>query len=241
MSVRVLTTLLLAMVAVGCSGSNTTPNDGVVLEAGAVRERIPRGINPTMVEWRADGVLVPSQDSLVKTPGYVVDSIFPPEEALRRFQETVVGEAPVSLTGGAGSSDAVLRRYWRLLVQGDTLAMSSLVVNRGEFAYLYYPESHDLVNGVPPNVAWLLLGHQSGRGLTRALRAAEDRSPELIGTTCSTPTMQVGSGRIYGPCAVIAHKRGASSPAAGADTIWLAKTLIERDGVHKLMGLHNEL
>lgn len=233
---RSSTRLLLALAALltACAGRDDSTS-GDTRADGVVREPIPRGIDPRMVEWRTDGVLVASQDSLVKTPGYVVDSIFPPEEALRRFQAEVVGPAPLQLAEGAASTDALLRRYWSLLVRHDTLAMTPLVVSKAEFAYLYYPEGAEASNGVPPNVAWMLLGHNSGRGLTRALRAASTRDTTVRAAVCTGLTQRVGQGELYGPCGVVLPSAG------GLDTVWVAKTLFRRNGVHKLMGFHNEL
>jgi hypothetical protein len=202
---------------------------------GVVRQPIPAGVNPSMVEWRADGVLIPSQDSLRKTPGYVVDSVFSPEENLRRFQSTVSGPAPDRLSGGASTTDALLRRYWALLVNKDTLAMTPLIVSRAEYAYLYFPESTEGANGMPPHIGWELILSQTGRGLTRALLAAERGSVTVLRTECSALPVRMGRNTIYGPCGIVIQRDGTEA------TIWLAKTLIERDGVHKLLGLQNEL
>jgi hypothetical protein len=207
-------------------------------KAGFNRQPIPAGIDPKMVEHRSDGVLIPSRDSLLKTPGYVVDSLFTPDEDLRRFRATVAGAPPTTLSGGAASTDALLRRYWTLLSAGDTLAMTSLVVSRGEYAYLYFPYSREASAGMPPAAGWELILAQSGRGLTRALLHAEAvkaRRATVAGTLCSDSPMLVGGGRLYGPCGVILRR------ADGADTLWLAKSLFVRDGVHKLLGLQNEL
>lgn len=195
-------------------------------------------VDPKMIEVRSDGVVIPSRDSLLKTPGYVVDSLFTPEEDLRRFRATVSGPAPTALTLGERSTDALLRRYWTLLTSRDTLAMTSLVVSRGEFAYLYFPYSREAAAGMPPAAGWELILAQSGRGLTRALLHAEAAAAArsaVVGTVCAGSPLLVGAGRLYGPCGVIV--RG----SAGTDTLWIAKSLFVRDGVHKLLGLQNEL
>lgn len=204
------------------------------LDSGAVRQPIPPGIDPAMVTWRGDGLLVPSPDSLQKTPGYVVDSIFPPEVMLARFQAEA-GPPVERLSGGAASMDALLRTYWRALVRGDTLAMRPLVVTRAEFAWLYFPASQEPANGMPPAVSWLLLGNNGGRGLTRALRAAATADSTLLGTTCRPEEVAVGPGRIIGPCAVI--RRVAGRP----DTLWLVQHAFARDGIFKLMSFANDL
>lgn len=207
----------------------TTP-----LEEGAVREPIPPGIDPRMVTWRMDGVLIPSTDSLTKTPGYVVDSIFPMEEMVRRFQAES-GDAVSALSGGERSMDALLRRYWALLVDGDTLAMTPLVASQREFAYVYFPDSRELTDGVPPAISWLMLSSNSGRGLTRALREAGLSEAEPRGTVCQPLELAGGRSRIIGPCAVIRTRGGQR------DTLWFVKHVIERDGIFKLMSFANDL
>ena len=192
-------------------------------------------VEPRMVERRSDGVLIPSQDSLRKTAGYVVDSVFSPAENLRRFQESVSGGRPVRLAGGEPSTEALLRRYWALLSIGDTLAMRPLVVSRAEYAYLYAPVSAEFAAGMPPHIGWEIILSQTGRGLTRALAAARRTPAPILATLCSDTARTVGAGRLYGPCGVVVRR------PTSVDTIWIAKSLFARDGRHKLLGLQNEL
>jgi hypothetical protein len=223
---------LVLLLGSACTGEPGSSADA----AGVTRQPIPEGIDPRMVEWRSDGVLIASQDSMRKTPGYVIDSVFSPEENLRRFQATVVGAPPTALSGGERSTDAVLRRYWALLSTTDTLAMTPLIVSRGEYAFLYFPESAEGPAGMPPHIGWELLLAQTGRGLTRSLAAAaREQSAPVAATVCSDVPRRAGRNTIYGPCGVVIDRAGVR------DTIWIVKTLIERGGVHKLMGLQNEL
>jgi hypothetical protein len=236
---RVLLVALAALTADGCSDPEATrraealANADSPLDEGAVRQPIPRGIDPAMVTWRGDGLLVPTLDSLVKTPGYVVDSIFPMEEMIRRFQ-VEAGPEVSTLAGGSPSMDGLLRAYWSLLASGDTLAMTPLVASKAEFAYLYFPESREPTDGMPPAISWLLLSNNSGRGLTRALRAAAtDRT--IRGTTCQPLVIDAGRNRITGPCGVIRVRAGRP------DTLWFVKHVIARDGIFKLMSFANDL
>ncbi len=213
---------LLAATLAAC-GAKDTPSD------------LPEGVDPRMVERRSDGLLIPSQDSLRKTPGYVIDSVFSPEENLRRFQLTVSAPADGRLRGGAPTTDALLRQYWDLLVASDTLAMSPLIVSRAEYAYLYFPESLEGASGMPPAVGWELIVRQSGRGLARALDQARRAPATVLRTTCSDTPRKIGRLTLYGPCGVVIRRGGAE------ETLWLVKSLLERDGVHKMLGLQNEL
>jgi len=238
-SLLLVATTLTAVLFASCTDSEATRRADALaaadtpLDAGAVREAIPRGIDPAMVTWRGDGVLIPSTDSLVKTPGYVVDSIFPMEEMVRRFQ-TESGSPVAALSGGERSIDALLRAYWSLLARGDTVSMTPLVASQREFAYLYFPASRELTDGVPPAISWLLLGNHSGRGLTRSLSAAAADS-SILGTTCRPLELDAGESRITGPCAVI--RRRADRP----DTLWFVKHVIEHRGIFKLMSFANDL
>jgi hypothetical protein len=221
---RIAAALITALIVIGCGGDRTTSD----------ADR-PAGIDPAMLERRSDGIWIPSQDSLRKTPGYVIDSVFTPEENLRRFQATVAAPANARLTGGAPTTDALLRRYWALLSTSDTLAMTPLIVSRAEYAYLYFPESIEATSGMPPAVGWELIVRQSGRGLTRALFQAQRSPSTVVRTLCSDEPRTMGKSIVYGPCGVVIRRDGAE------ETLWIAKTLLERDGVHKLLGLQNEL
>ncbi len=210
-------------------------NDTTPLDSGAVRQPIPAGIDPAMVEWQSDGALIASRDSLLKTPGYVIDSIYPPEEALRRFQAEAGGVAVTALADGATSVDALLRRYWSTLVRSDSLALSPLVLSKAEFAYLYFPESDEPANGMQPHVSWLLLANNGGRGLARALERARGADSTVAGTACSREPRVLGQNRVHGPCGII--RRGKSV----TDTLWLTSHIVERNGTFKLMSFSNEL
>lgn len=222
-SARVAAALLLVSLIGACAGERAA-DDGR-----------PAGIDAAMLERRGDGVWIPSQDSLRKTPGYVIDSVFSPEENLRRFQATVAAPEGNRLSGGASSRDALIRKYWALLAAGDTLAMTPLIVSRAEYAYLYFPESIEGANGMPPAVGWELIVRQSGRGLTRALFVAQSGPATIVRTVCSDTPRTMGKSTMYGPCGVVIERSGVQ------DTVWIAKTLLERDGVHKLLGLQNDL
>jgi hypothetical protein len=228
------TFLILLLAVAACGGADRTENSSADSTAVA-RQPLPRGISPDMVEWRADGLLVPSPDSLRKTPGYVVDSIFPPDEALRRFQATVEGAPVTRLMGGAKDSETLLRRYWSMLVRHDTLGIRSLVVSHSEFAYVYFPESAPFASGMQPVGAWLMYESLTGRGLSRAFRAAESADTNIVSTPCRDRARDEGKSLTFGPCAVVLRK------GAGFDTLWIAGTVIRRDGVHKLLGLDNSL
>ena len=207
--------------------------------AADARQSIPPGIDPAMVEWRSDGILIPSPDSLRKTPGYIIDSILPPDEALRRLQQEVTDPIPTRLTGGADSRPALIRAYWDALQRTDTTLIRTLVLSKAEFAYLYFPESAPFASGMQPVPAWVLYEAQSGRGLTaassRAREAAAGRAV-LRDVTCRAGGRTEGASETSGPCGVVLRW-----PDGRTDTLWIASTVIRRDGRYKLLGLDNAL
>lgn len=226
--------LLLIILSLACGGGESA--ESARTDSTAVtRQPLPPGIAPGMVEWRADGLLVPSPDSLRKLPGYIVDSIFPPAEALRRFQATVEGTPTARLTGGAPNAEALLREYWAMLVRHDTIGIRSLVVSHAEFAYVYFPESAPFASGMQPSAAWILYESQTGRGLSRAFRAATGRDARVSGTVCRDQSRTEGRSLTFGPCGVVLRA------SQRADTLWIAATLVKRDGVVKFLGLDNAL
>src|SRR5262245_9032664 len=70
-------------------------------------------------------------------PTRVVDSVLPREVEIARFR---AGLPPVaSLSGGASSREALIRRFVTALETSDTAGLRNLLMSRAEFAWLYYP------------------------------------------------------------------------------------------------------
>jgi hypothetical protein len=97
------------------------------------------------------------QDSIVRArPGYIIDSILPVEQEIRRFQATI----PVRLTAfsnAARSRSGLVKQFVRSLERNDTTALRRLVVDRAEFGYLVYPTSPNAAPPLPPipDLVWL--------------------------------------------------------------------------------------
>ena len=221
----------------GCTAKDTGSRaDSAPQQDAVVRAPVPAGVDRRMVEWREDGVLIASTDSLRKTAGYVVDSIFPPDESMRRFRATVPGAVPLRLAGGAPSTEQLLRTFWATLTAGDSVGVDSLSIDKAEFAHLYLPDSPELRSGMQPQIAWLLLDEASVRGLSRArLRAEQLKASTIRGVACSGNPTPVGAARVQGPCGIIVRR------PQGLDTVWIANRVISRNGVVKLLGFANPL
>jgi hypothetical protein len=190
-----------------------------------------------MVERRSDGVLIPSPESLRKVPGYVVDSILPPDRALARFRGQSPAPAGDSLAGGATSVRALMDTYVRALRSRDTLTIATLALTRAEFAWLYFDGSPDQKSGMMPQTVWDLLESRGNSGLGRATsRIAGMGEVRLTKVTCGPDRMSAGVGRIEGPCAVTI------APATGAAvTLPLARYVFTYRGRMKLVSFTNDL
>lgn len=134
-----------------------------------------------------------------RPPGYVVDSILPPVEALRRFR---AGVERVTVLDGPSNRAELLRRVRYAITRNDTAALRALAVNRAEFAYLIYPESRLSRPPFrqPPEIAWMMLQQASAGGLRKLL----SRSPTmtLLGVTCPDSVQVEGAMRTISGCTV---------------------------------------
>src|SRR5687767_14879403 len=65
-----------------------------------------------------------------------VDTVFPVEDALRRFRATTP-DAASALRGGEPSIETLVERWVAAVESHDTATVRRLVLDRSEFAYLY--------------------------------------------------------------------------------------------------------
>lgn len=131
----------------------------------------------------------------------VVDSILPPDEELRRFQDGL--DAPVGLTGGERSREALVRRFMARLAARDTADLRGMTLSRAEFAHLVFPGSAYTrpPYRTPPGLVWLQLTHATDKGLRRLLR--DDAAVhEYQGHACEEPPVQEGATRLWRQCHV---------------------------------------
>jgi hypothetical protein len=167
----------------------------------------------------------------------VVDSIFPVEEALRRFRATLPYEAG-ELENAAASSDELVQRFVVALEAADREALVRLVMNRSEFGYLYY--EHTCYTRppfeLPPEVLWFQMQNRSGRGLTRLLDRLAGEPLGYLGYHCPEAAREEGPNRLWPDCMVrITSPQGESVEAR------LFGSILERDGRFKFVSYANEL
>lgn len=170
--------------------------------------------------------------SVGATPGRIVDSLLPPEEALRRFR---VGLDTPTALDGPRSRDELVRRFVRAVQNKDRTALDSLLVTRAEYAFLVFPElrisrpPYDQ----PPEIAWILTGAATNSGLSKLLGRA-DRY-QFGEYRCGGSPRAEGQLRVWSDCTVDVSADGERRPAR------LFGAVIERDGRYKFAGFANDL
>ncbi len=221
------TPLALALLAALASACTPRPQDGVGDEA-----------RDTLAHVNTEAAARARQDSIDRAqPGYVVDSILPPDEELRRFTADLPSR-PTRLANGLPSRDALVRRWGAAVEQDDSLTLIRLAVNRPEFALLVYPSSP--YTRAPmrqsPAIVWQQLSNATIQGYRRTLGRLGGKPLGVVGWSCPAPVELQGKNRIWRDCAV----RRVRSPG---DTVSqrLFGPIIERDGVYKFVTLSSEM
>ena len=176
------------------------------------------------------------QDSINRAqPGYIVDSILPMEEQLRRFRADLT-VAPNALDGGATSQDELVTKFVRSLESADTAQMIRLTISRAEFAYLVFPDSP--FSAPPyaqaPDLVWMRHTAASGTGLKRLLARVGGAPMGFRSWSCSPLPEKQGVNRVWGGCKVRFAKGGGAE-----ETLQLFASIIERQGRFKILSYAN--
>jgi hypothetical protein len=184
---------------------------------------------------RADSVARARQDSINRAqPGYVVDSILPLEEQLRRFR--IAYPEVTSLETEARSRDALIRAVVSALQASDTARLAALAVSPSEYAWLLYPTSEHASGPMAqaPQLAWYMLSNTSEVGLRRALDRLGGRDLRVRGHGCAPEPVTQGRNAIWRQCAVV------RTDEAGQEVRQrLFGSLVERDGRWKVLSFSN--
>lgn len=170
-----------------------------------------------------------------KAPAHV-DSLVPRDEALRRFEATT--RRVDSLSWGATSRDSLVKQYVVALGARDTTALRRMVLDRSEFAYLYYPTDPQ---GLPPydlspDLLWFLTASGSAKGLGRALERMGGRTLDFAGYACDSMPSHRGRNVVWGPCTI--RLRGTDGATS---SVRLFGLIVERDGRYKFVSYANRL
>jgi hypothetical protein len=188
--------LLGALLLAGCTTGELPGADTLALRPGLARP---------------DSAVRARQDSIDRaTPGYVIDSLLPPDEERRRFHAAYPGDSATAFTGGSPSRDALARRFIRALAVGDTVDLRRAVVTPREFADIYYPDS-PYASGPyhqPIGFAWEMIQSPSEAGL-RKLRRMAGQPIAFVGQRCEAKVLREGAVDRYTGCLVrIVDARG---------------------------------
>lgn len=188
----------------------------------------------SVVAARADSVARARQDSINRAqPGYVIDSILPIEEQLRRFRADL--PEVTRLAGGAASRRALVEAILQGVARGDTSALRRLTISRAEYAWLVYPTSPFAAPPMrqPPQLSWFLESTPSEVGLSRLLSRLGGRPIEVLETRCPDAVTREGRNTIVAGCVVRIRDQGETRE------LRLFGPLIERDGHWKVLSWTN--
>ena len=139
-----------------------------------------------------------------------------------------------SLSGGASSRGELVRRFVRAVEKQDTLELRALLLNRAEFAYLYFPTTRFARPPLrtDPALLWFQMQMNSEKGIVRLLRRHGGTDAGFRGHACETAPVMEGENRLWERCTV--------RLADGGMDRWFG-TVIERGGRYKLVSYANGL
>ncbi len=172
----------------------------------------------------------------VVAAGGVVDSILPIAEHLRRFRT----ELPKtdSLQHASTSREALVSRWAAAIAANDTADLNAMIMNRAEFAWLYYEASpmSKPPYEAPPELLWGQLLASSNKGATQLVNRFGGSRVKASGLRCPTPPDTQGTNVLTSKCEV-------RLAAPGKQTVEgvLFGTIIERGGRFKFVGLSTNL
>lgn len=185
---------------------------------------------------RSDSAALARQDSVNRAqPGYIIDSILPIDEQLRRFR-TGLTDTVRGFEHGATSREALVRTFVQALETSDTTALIHLTVSRAEFAWLIYPDSP--LSAPPyrqaPDLVWMRHTAASASGLKRLLERLGGSGLGLQSWSCADLPTTEGTNRIWRDCAVRFQQSG-----SGQQSVQLFSGIIERQGRFKILSYAN--
>jgi len=218
-------TFLAAVAALACDGRS------------AIRNAEASSPDSAILARRAEADRA-RQDSIVRArPGYIIDSILPVEEEIRRFQATIATR-PAGFSHGASSRSALVARFVQALERNDTTALVRLVVDRAEFGYLVYPTSP---NAAPPyrqspDLVWLLRSAATEKAASRLLGRFGSKPLGYTGFACPGAANRQGANTVWSGC-VVKHV------TSDGDSVRLRMfdAIVARDGRFKFLSLANGL
>jgi hypothetical protein len=165
----------------------------------------------------------------------VVDSSTPIDVALERFRRDL--HRPTELSGGAKSREALVRQFVAALETSDTAALRQMLLQRDEFAWLYYPSTAFTKSPyeLPPDLLWFQTQGQSDKGASLLLFDRAGAPLGYLGHDCDLQRDE-GENTIHGHCVV---RRGTEAGDTVQDRLF--GLIVERGGVYKFVSYANKL
>ncbi|HSA56109.1 MAG TPA: hypothetical protein VLE53_10410 [Gemmatimonadaceae bacterium] len=206
---------------------------------GRVDARVSDGKGSPADSARRDSVARAGQDSINRAqPGYIVDSILPIDEALRRFRAELPGPVPTALSGGTRSREGLVHAVVRALEARDSAALGALALTPAEFAWLVYPTSPFVAPPYRqmPGLVWMQIALGSGSGRARLLARLAGRPLGYAGHSCDGEPERQGENRIWRRCRV-----RLTQPDGTHRALRLFGDIVERAGHFKLVSFANDL
>jgi hypothetical protein len=187
---------------------------------------------------RVDSMNRARQDSINRaSPAYVVDSILPVEEEIRRFRAAIGGETVTGLAGSSLSRETLVGRFMKALAADDSADLRAMALNAREFADLVYPESP--YTHAPyrqsPALVWNQIQNPSASGFTRLVRRLGNQPLRYVDHNCDAEPDRQGRNLIWTNCFVRLR-----SPNEPATSHRLFGSIIQRNGKFKIVSYKNE-
>jgi hypothetical protein len=171
-----------------------------------------------------------------KQPGYVIDSLLPMDEYMRRFRAGLT--EPHDLAAGEPTRDALVRAFITALATRDTAGLNRMTLTKPEFAWLYFPD-HAISRPpyeLPPDITWLQISLNGNKGRVRLLERLAGQTLQYRGHVCPDSGIRVvGVGREHGRCRVIVDM-----PNGTRDTLRFFGPIFERGGRFKFVSYAND-
>jgi hypothetical protein len=187
---------------------------------------------------RRDSIARARQDSINRAqPGYVIDSLLPVEEELRRFRKTVGGAPVTALSNGSRSREELVKRVVRAVANRDSADLRAVTLTTREFADLVYPSSpysHPPYRSAP-GLVWMQISQPSQTGLKRLLARQGGTAHEYVGHSCNSTPERQGPNTLWLDCQV----RVIGPTRETLTQRWFG-SIIERGGVYKVVSFSNQ-
>jgi hypothetical protein len=224
----------LCFLSVACDRDRTSQPNERPSRVAAGQSGRDTGLAAVRDSLERDSLERARRDSVNRArPGYVIDSILPVEEEIRRFQATLA-DRPDSLAGGATSRTALVRAFVRAVERGDDHALRRLVVDRGEFGALIYPSSPNVrpPYRLSPAIVWLQRSAATDKAAARLIGRFGGSRLAYDGYSCSEPFEPQGENRVWTNC-VVRRRIGPGDSA----TLRMFGPIVERGGRYKFLSL----